>query len=154
MCHGSNILIEMHSLFQLTLGQEDAKEGEAAVNRSINHETTSPTLFHSHHHTHCHTHTLSNRSLQPHGTLYQTEPIILREAMRSLMSSINSNHRICHDGDGFLCLFALITGQYDSLTTLVFTLPNSWKLLPLSITFELILCYMIQYLTFTFNNQI
>lgn len=56
-----------------------------------------------------------------HGTPCQTEPIILGEAMRSLMRSINSNHRIYHDGDGFLCLFALITDQSDSLARVIFT---------------------------------
>lgn len=35
--------------------------------------------------------------------------------MRSLMSSINSNHRICHDGDEFLWLFALIAGQFGNV---------------------------------------
>lgn len=119
-CITAPIFVWNHTrYFQLTLGRERAEEGEAAANRSINHETTSPTLPGSYHlpHTHSHTrtrpHYLTGGFGHIHGSPGQTEPIILGEAMRSLMSSINSNHSICHDGDVFLCLFALITGRSD-----------------------------------------
>lgn len=66
-----------------------------------------------------------------HGNPWQTEPIILTQAMGSLMSGINSNHRICHDGDGFLCLFALIMGRSDSFAEPVFTVHQGFVVFPL-----------------------
>lgn len=120
--------------FQLTLGQEREKGLRRERQQQIGVLITRQPHQHSHHphphphtqtharvHTHTHARNLTEGFSHIHGTPCQTEPIILAQAMRSLMSSINSNHRICHDGDGFLCLFALITGQSDSLAKLIFT---------------------------------
>lgn len=38
--YGSNIVMKLHKLFQLTLGWERAEEGEVVANGSINHKTT------------------------------------------------------------------------------------------------------------------
>lgn len=129
MYGGSNICMETCTYFQLTLGQKGARERGMAPNRSINHKTSSPTLpvrtqIHPHTPTHC--------SII-HGLPCQTEPIILREAMSSLMSSINSNHGIRYDGDGFLCLFAPIKGQCDCLGKLLFISANFTKVKSLNV---------------------